>query len=753
MFGWLLETLRQAGVAPAMSETERVALEAGDVWIDGALFSGRPDFGRLLEESYSSLTTAEQAFLDGPVEEVCALVDKQRIELTKELPCEVWAALRHHRFLGLALPERYGGHGFSALAQSTIFGKLGSASMALQAPVLIANSVGPGELLATVGTAAQREHYLPRLARGEEIPCFALTEPEAGSDAASMSSRGELFEGEDGELYIRLDFEKRYITLAPIATLIGLAFRLFDPENLLGRGEDIGVTCGLVAADLPGVEIGSRHDPMGIPFYNGPIRGRGVVIAASQIIGGVDYAGQGWKMLMEALSGGRAISLPSGAATGAKHIARVAGAYSAVRQQFGLSIGRFEGVEEPLARIGGLAYLLEAARVMTCGAVDSGYRPAVVSAMIKYNSTETLRRLAMDGMDVLGGAGISRGPRNLMAEVYIAAPIGITVEGANILTRTLIVFGQGALRCHPYAHRLLEAVRCGDVAKFRSALLGHAWHGVRNLVRSISLSLTRGRLASAPVSGPTARYYRRLSWASARFAVLADLAMVSLGGKLKFRGKLTGRLADVLSWMYLGFAVLRRFEAEGRREEDLPFVKWASEYSLHRLQEAFEGIYRNFDAPLIGGFLRWPVRWWARLNPLGGAPSDRLGSEIARRLRQPGEQRERLFPGLYRGSEGALADLEQAFELAVACEPIQMRVRQMARQQKLPKAKLESWLQEAVENGVIDSEERRLVERAERARRRAIQVDDFTLDALRGLSGSAELPSERADRAAITEVA
>lgn len=743
MFTALLKALRHAGVAPAMSETERVALEAGDVWIDGDLFSGCPDFRRMLEEPYPDLTAAERAFLAGPVEEVCALVDRQEVERTKELPPEVWRVLERHRFFGLALPAKYGGHEFSSLALSTIFGKLGTASMALQAPVLIANSVGPGELLVEVGTEEQCEHYLPRLARGDEIPCFALTEPEAGSDAASITSRGELFRSGDGELRIRLDFEKRYITLAPIATLIGLAFRLFDPDEILGKGKDVGITCALVPADLPGVEIGARHDPMGIPFYNGPIRGRGVVISGDQIIGGIDYAGQGWKMLMDALSGGRAISLPAGAAAGAKHVARVAGAYSVVRRQFGLSIGRFEGVEEPLARIGGLAYLLEAARVATCGAIDAGHRPAVVSAMIKVSSTEIVRSLAADGMDVLAGAAISRGPRNLMADAWIAAPIGITVEGANILTRTLIVFGQGALRCHPHAHRLLEAIRTGDAAAFRSALLGQSGHLLRNLVRLGLLGLTRGRLARSPVAGPTARYYRRLAWASARFAVLADLAMLGLGGQLKFRGKLTGRLADALSWTYLGFAALRRFEAEGRRDEDLPFVRWAAEHSLSRIQEAFDGIYHNFDVPLIGLWMRGPARWWARLNPLGVAPADRLGGQVARALQQPGEQRERLFPDLYRPAEGALAELEEAFELAAAAEPILAKVRRMARGE----AKTPSFgglLDAAVDSGVIDAAERSLLERATDTRRRATRVDAFTVEELRGWGAAeARAPSLR----------
>jgi len=662
MFALLLRALEKA--VPEMSETERAALEAGDVWIDGAFFSGRPDFRALLAEPYPGLTEEEQAFLDGPVEAVCRLVDPAEVERTRRLSPEVWAFLREHRFFGLGLPERYGGHELSALAQSTIFGKLATRSAALSTVVVIPNSVGPGELLLDVGTEAQREHYLPRLARGDEIPCFALTEPHAGSDAASIRSRGTLFRGAGGKLEIRLDWDKRYITLAPIATLIGLAFRLFDPENLLGKGEDVGITCALVPASLPGVEIGEVHDPMGIPFSNGPTRGRGVVISADEIIGGTAQAGRGWQMLMEALSGGRAISLPAGAVAGAKRIARVTGAYSVVRQQFGISIGRFEGVEEPLARIAGCTYLMEAARVFTCGAVDHGHRPSVISALMKYNQTELVRRLAGDGMDVLGGAGICRGPRNLIADAWIGSPIGITVEGANILTRTLIVFGQGAMRCHPHVHALLEAVRRGDLPVFRQALLRQTWHAARNVVRAKLFGLSGGWLAGSPVAGPTARYYRRLAWAAARFAVLVDLAIVFLGRRLKFRGKITGRFADVLSWMVLGFAALRRYEAEGRRPEDLPLVDWSLEHAFGRIQEGFDGLFQNFDAPLVGWFVRGPWRWWARLRPIGSAPSDRQGAAAAAVLRRPGAQRERLTENIF--IPEALAALERAFELTVA---------------------------------------------------------------------------------------
>lgn len=724
MFSLLLRSL--AKTVPEMSETERVALAAGDVWLDGELFSGRPDFRRFLAASYPRLTDRERDFLDGPVEEVCRRVDPRAVAATRRLPEAAWELLRRHRFFGLGLPAAYGGHAFSALAQSTVFGKLATRSPALSSVVLIPNSVGPGELLLEVGTDEQRRRYLPRLARGDEIPCFALTEPTAGSDAASLTARGVLFR-RGGELRIRLDWDKRYITLAPIATLIGLAFRLEDPEELLGRGADVGITCALVPATLPGVEIGAYHDPMGVPFPNGPIRGRGVEIPADAIIGGLAHAGGGWKMLMEALSGGRAISLPAQAAAGARYVARVAGAYSVVRQQFGLSIGRFEGVEEPLARIGGLAYLVEAARVFTCGAVMDGHRPAVISALMKYNTTEIARRLVADGMDVLAGAAICRGPRNLLAEAYVASPIGVTVEGANILTRTLIVFGQGALRCHPHAHALLESVRRGDLPALRRALVRQGLHAAGNALRAFVLSVTRGRLARAPVRDATARHYRRLAWASARFALLADLAMALLGRELKFRGKLGGRFADMLSWTYLAAATLRRFEAEGRRDDDRPLVDWAVGHALARIQESYEGLLANFPGRLVGAWLRGPVLAWARVNPMGREPSDRLGARVAAILRTPGAGRDRLTGDLFRGArdDDPLPVLERAFELVAASAPAVARIRQASRRGDLPPGAPESLLDEAMAAGIVGPDEARLVEQATAARLAAIQVDSF----------------------------
>jgi acyl-CoA dehydrogenase len=736
----LIAFARRKNLVPRISATERQALEAGTVWVDGELFSGRPDFRRLLAEPYPELTERERAFLAGPVEEVCGMVDEWELARTRELPPEVWRFLKEKRFFGLAIPEAWGGLGFSALALSTIFGKLASRSLPLSAIVLIPNSVGPGELLLEYGTPEQKEHYLPRLARGDEIPCFALTEPEAGSDAASIRSEGVLFRDRDGKIALRLTWSKRYITLAPVATLLGLAFRLRDPENLLGRGEkgekgdDLGITVALVPTHLPGVRIGERHDPLGIPFPNGPTEGKDVMVPVDAILGGLEQAGKGWKMLMEALSAGRAISLPAQSVGGAKYVARVAGAYSVVRRQFGLDIGRFEGIEEPLTRIAGLTYLMEAARVWTCGAVDSGHRPSVLSAISKYSQTELLRSLVQDGMDILGGAALCRGPRNLLANAHVGAPIGITVEGANILTRTLIIFGQGALRGHPYALCEVHALEAGDGRALRRTLFKHARFFLGNVVRAVLLGATRGHLARSPVSGPTAIYWKRIAWASARFAVLTDLAMLSLGSRLKMRQKLTGRLADVLSWMYLALCALRRFEAEGRRVEDLPLVRWSVEHAFERLQTAFEGIYRNFDGP-AAPLLRTFGAWWCRTNPLGQAPSDRLGARVAATLRRPGEQRDRLTADLFVPTDPhqALGRLERAFALVTEAAPLLDRIAKASRAGQLPPGAPDSLAEAALAAGLIDQKDFATIREAAAAREDAIQVDSFPLDEYLGL--------------------
>lgn len=708
---------------PVISETEQTAIEAGNIWVDGELFSGKPDFKRILNEPYPELTAEEKAFIEGPVEKVCQMTSNWEVHQHRELPEKTWDFLKQERFFGLIIPQKYGGLEFSALAHSAIIAKLSSRCGPLAITVMVPNSLGPAELLLHYGTEEQKDRYLPKLATGEDIPCFALTEPGAGSDAGAMTSRGVVFKNDQGELFLRLNWKKRYITLAGISTILGLAFKLNDPENLLGKGTSPGITCALIPSQTPGVVLGDRHDPMGLPFWNCPTEGHDVVVPIDAIIGGAEQAGNGWRMLMESLAVGRGISLPASGTGGVRYLARVVGAYATVRKQFGLSIGKFEGIEEPLARIGGWAYLLEAARKYTCGGLDSGQKPPVITAIAKYNFTELLRKAANDGMDILGGAGISRGPRNLLAAGYMAVPINITVEGANILTRTLMVFGQGAIRCHPYAFKEIHALMANDIAGFDKAFWPHVGHIVRNMFRALLLSLTRGHLAGSPVSGPTARYYRKLSWTSASFAFLADVAMGRFGGNLKRMEKLTGRFADIFSWMYLASATLRRFEAEGRRKEDLPLVEYALNYALSEIQSAFDGLYQNLGFPWRG-----PISFWSRLNPISQKPSDKTGHAVARILQTPGEQRERLTAGTYIPGdiEEAVGRIENAFHLVTKADPIARKVLQAVRAGKISRARMDLMVGDAVQAGVISQTEAQLLARAEEARTDAIQVDSFT---------------------------
>jgi acyl-CoA dehydrogenase len=734
----LVKAIKAFNLLPKISDTERAAIEAGNVWVDGEFFSGKPDFQRINQEPYPQVTPELQAFLDGPVEEVCRMVSDWEIYRRKDLPPEVWDYLKKERFLGMMIPQEYGGLGFSNFAYSNVMTKLASRSFTHIATVGVTNSLGPAKLLLRYGTQEQKNYYLPRLARGEEIPCFALTEPTAGSDAASIKSEGIVFRGEDGKLYLRLNWKKRYITLAAIATLLGLAFKLRDPENYLGKGKEVGITCVLIPTDTPGVIMGRRHDPMGVPFYNSPTEGHNVIVSVDQIIGGVEQAGNGWKMLMQSLAAGRGISFPASCTGVAKLVARVTGAYAVVRQQFGLSIGRFEGVEEPLARIGGLTYLMEAARTYTCGAVDQGEQPAVISAIAKYSLTELSRKIINDGMDIMGGAGICRGPRNLLANIYTATPISITVEGANILTRTLMIFGQGAIRCHPYVYAEITALDQSDVTAFDQAFWNHLGLTVRNTFRALLLSISRGYLAFSPVPGATAKYYRKLEWASATFALLTDITIFSFGGTLKRREKLTGRFADILTWMYLATATLRRFEAEGRQPEDLPFVHWAMQYAFAQMQSAFEGIFQNFSLPVLGTLFAGPVTWWWRLNPIGSLPNDKLGSEVAHKLQTPGQIRDRLTAGIHipTSSEEALGRLEKAFILLSQAEPLLKTIKNASHTGKLPQQKPDELISAALKAGVISNKDVDLICEAEFARNDAIQVDSFTLEEY--LQGSQE---------------
>lgn len=715
-------------IMPTISETERTAIESGSVWAEAELFSGKPDFRKLMSEPYPSLTPEEQKFLDGPVNELCSVVDDWEVWEKRELPQAAWDVIKRERFLGMIIPKEFGGLGFSALAHSEVIMKLATRSIPVCITVMVPNSLGPAELLMHYGTDEQKKRLLPRLASGEDIPAFALTEPGAGSDAGAIASHGMLFKGTDGKLYIRLNWNKRYITLAAIATLLGVAFKLSDPDNLLGQGEDLGITCALVPTDTAGVVIGRRHDPLGTPFYNCPTQGHDVVVPIDAVVGGIEGCGKGWRMLTESLAAGRGISLPAQSTGGAKLGTRVISAYASVRKQFGLPIGKFEGIEEPVARIAGFNYLLEAMRRYTLGAIDQGMKPAVITAIAKYHSTEIGRKLINDAMDVAGGSGISRGPRNQIAHYYIATPIGITVEGANILTRTLIIFGQGALRAHPYALAEVNAIGARDLRAFDRAFWGHIGHIVRNLSRSIVLSLTRGNLAGSPVGGPTARYYRKLAWASATFAILADIAMGALGGSLKLKEKLTGRFADVLSWMYIGTAVLRRYEADGRPKEDLSFVHFTMTHALYKIQRAFDGIFGNLPVPGLTWLFAGPLRMWSSFNALAGEANDKHTHKIASLILTDSPQRLRHTEGIYMPDNTIehLGLLEEAFRVVKRAEAVDKKVRAAVKEQKIPRAKGAALYESALAKGVITSDEHALLGRADELRAAAIAVDDFS---------------------------
>lgn len=725
--GWVLKVMQALKLVPKISDTERTALEAGVVWVEADLFSGKPNFKKILKEPYPELSEREKKLIEAKVNEVCEKTNDWDLWETRELPKESWDIIKREKLFGMIIPEEHGGLGFSALAHSEVIAKLSTRSVGLGVLVMVPNSLGPAELLLHYGTQAQQKKYLPRLATGDEIPCFALTEPGAGSDAGSLQSSGVLFK-KDGKLYIKLSWNKRWITLAAISTLLGVAFRVRDPENILGQGEDIGITCALIPTTTPGVVVGRRHDPLGVPFYNCPTQGHDVVIDVEEcVVGGVAGCGKGWTMLMDCLAAGRGISLPSQGAGAGKMATRVVSAHATNRKQFGVSIGRLEGVEEAMARITGLTYVMESCRKFTAGAIDKGLKPPVVTAIAKYFNTELMRVVLNDAMDVMGGSGISRGPRNTIAHGYTAAPIAITVEGANIMTRTLIIFGQGALRAHPFAYDEVSAIEKNDVRAFDKAFWGHIGHVVRNLFRSFVLSWTRGYFACTP-GGPLRRYYQKLTWASATFAIMADVAMGTLGGGLKVKGKITGRYADVLGWMYLATAVMRRYEHEGHKE-DLPVVEYALNHALFQIQHAFEGIFMNLNVPGLTWFFRGPLSWWVRMNTLSTGVDDYMSHKVSDLIQQDTPQRDRLTEGIYLPEDNAneaVTRLDQAFKAVKMADDIERKVRKAVRSKAIPKIKGDKVYDEALKANVINQKEYDQIKKAAELRWDAIQVDDFS---------------------------
>jgi acyl-CoA dehydrogenase len=718
-------------IKPEMSTTEQEAIDAGTVWWDGDIFSGKPDWQKLHGIPKGRLSEEEQAFLNGPVEQVCNMVDEWQVNhKDADLSPQTWAFLKEHKFFAMIIKRQYGGLEFSAFAQSRVIQKLAGASAVLSSTVGVPNSLGPGELLQHYGTEQQKDYYLPRLASGEEIPCFALTGPEAGSDAGAIPDQGIICEQEwQGKptLGMRLTFDKRYITLAPVATVIGLAFKLYDPDQLLGGDKELGITCALIPRDTDGLKIGRRHFPLNTPFQNGPIQAKDIFVPLDYIIGGPAMAGKGWRMLMECLSVGRCITLPSTAAGGAKSVAMATGAYARIRRQFRLPIGQMEGVEEMLARIGGNAYMMDAVTRLSTVGVDLGEKPSVISAICKYHLTERSRQVVNDAMDIHGGKGIMLGPNNYLGRSYQGMPISITVEGANILTRNMMIFGQGAMRCHPYVLDEIKAASLADeqeaLIAFDKAVFGHIGFVIANKVRSFWFSLTNGRFNSAPFTDETKHYYQLMQGYSANLAFLADISMAVLGGELKRKERLSARLGDILSYLYLGSAVLKRFDEDGRQQDDLPLLHWAMQDLLYKLESALDDFIKNFPNPFLRVGLRiLIIPFGKRCHP----PSDELEHTIARLLLTPNLARSRLGDGQYLTQEaGNLAgDLEQTLADIVAVEPIFNKICR-ERRQKLPFTQLDTLADEALSDGLINDDEALLLKRAEAGRLRTINVDDF----------------------------
>ncbi|MGH8559474.1 MAG: acyl-CoA dehydrogenase [Methylococcales bacterium] len=719
---------------PAVSRTEREALEAGNVWWDAELFSGNPDWSRLQHLSPPALSEDERAFLNGPVEELCKMLDDWDITHNRaDLPPEVWDFIKKNKFFSMIIPKRYGGLEFSVYAHSEVVMKVASRSITAGVTIMVPNSLGPGKLLLEYGTEAQKDYYLPRLASGIEVPCFALTGPEAGSDAGSLPDEGIVcrseFQGQKDVLGICLNWDKRYITLGPVATVIGMAFKLYDPDSLIGDTKDIGITVALIPRDTPGVLIGNRHFPLNSAFQNGPNRGKDVFIPMDWVIGGQEQVGNGWRMLVECLAEGRGVSLPALSTGAGKTASRFTGAYARVRKQFNVPIGHFEGIEEPLARIAGEAYLMDAARKITAAALDQGEKPSVISAIMKYELTERMRQVVNDAMDIHAGSGICLGPKNYIGRIYEVVPVSITVEGANILTRSLIIFGQGAVRCHPFIQKEMTAIAMEDpkqAAKlFDDALFKHIGFIFGNIARATWLALSNAHFANVPGDRNTRSYYRQIARLSAGFALIADFALITLGGALKRKERLSGRFADVLSNLYLCSAVLKHYQDQGSEEEDLPLLNWACRNTIHRAQQSLLAVFWNLPNRSLAVLVR------SLIFPTGkpyAPPDDAVIHAAAAILLKNSETRDRLTQGIYLNSRAndPTGRIEHAFRAVLDAEPVEKKITEARRSGKLVVQCPSELIGKALEAGIIDSVEADLARTAEQATRDAISVDEFS---------------------------
>jgi acyl-CoA dehydrogenase len=723
---------------PEISETEQIALDAGTVGWEGELFAGKPDWKLLKKQPYLSLTVEEQAFIDGPVEELCNMLDSWEINhVDADLNPETWEFLKQNRFFGMIIPKEYGGLGFSAMAHRAVLQKISSVCAVASSTVAVPNSLGPGELLLHYGTEEQKNHFLPRLARGEDIPCFGLTGPTAGSDATSIPDHGFVCKGKiDGKevVGIRLNFDKRYITLAPVATIIGIAFRLYDPDGLLGDTRDLGISLALVPRGTRGMEIGRRHMPLNLPFQNGPIKGKDVFVPLDALIGGIEMAGQGWRMLVECLSVGRAISLPSTSTGGTKMGSLATGAYARIRKQFNMPIGRFEGIEAALARIAGNTYATSALSRMTATAVDLGEKPAVPSAIAKYHTTEMAREVIRDAMDVHGGKGVIMGPRNYLGRGWEGIPVSITVEGANIMTRNLMIFGQGAIRCHPYVLKEMEAARIENVKerveRFDDLLFSHVGYSIRNAARSLILGLSFGKFAMVPHDRKTARYYKKLARYSASLAFISDIAMLTLGGKLKQKEHISARLGDVLSHLYICSAMLKRYESEGRPVADQAILAWAFHHAIYKIQIALRLVVDNFPNRYMRFILRFVVFPFGRREK---EPGDRLTHKVAQLLLVPSDTRNRLTHGVFVSatSDHPVCLMEQALPQVIHAEPLERKMLKALKQGEISGISWDEQVRDALDKSVLNKEEAEILLRVHDLVSEIIAVDDFDAEDLR----------------------
>jgi acyl-CoA dehydrogenase len=693
---------------PPMSDTEREALDAGTTWWEKELFSGRPDWPVFEGIELSVLSAEEQAFIDKETNDLCALLSEWEIHhKSKNLPPKVWKFIKNNGFFGLIIPVEYGGLGFSPYAQSRVVSKIASRSTVAAVTVMVPNSLGPGELLLKYGSDEQKTFWLPRLAKGEEIPCFGLTSPEAGSDAGAIPDTGVVckqdYEGKK-VLGVKLNFSKRWITLAPVATVVGLAFRLSDPESLIGTEVDRGISCALVPANLAGVEIGRRHNP-GSAFMNGPITGVDVFIPMDMLIGGEEYIGQGWRMLVECLGAGRGVSLPALSTAGGEMSYLLVGAFARIRRQFGIPVGKFEGVQEASADIAATAYMLEAYRALVTRALDDG-APSVLTAMAKYHATESLRTVVNHSMDILGGRGIQMGPRNFMALVYQTVPIAITVEGANILTRSMIIFGQGAMRCHPYLADELAALNDeseGALERFDSLLTAHLGHTGTVFSRAILLGLSGGYLAKPKCgnSDLSARWYRRINRYSAVFAATADIALLTLGGDLKRRELLSARLGDVHSQLVIACAILKFHDAQTPDEANELHAEYALKKCFANLNKALAEFYRNMPQTWLGSLLKmsffpWGMKQWA--------PSDDDIRELGELIMQPNSVRDLLASKVYLSPdpEDAQGRVHYTYQLLAAVEKDYEQFLALDKQGKLDGESTAEKLVSAVAGGLLE---------------------------------------------------